>query len=193
MRVNDASVIANDIPADNGIIHVIDSVLIPSSDDGLHADPAVEEDTATSGYENGVVKIRGSWNDRIVRDGIVADTIDIRIGGGGSVDLTNVKARLIKTRIGGGSSVTLSGFTENHQASVGGGGSLRATHLDTNTTFMEVAGGGHASIKATKLLNVGANAGEDVQYVKSDATIERRINKYATFTEIDGSQIDGSQ
>ncbi|MFT5152982.1 MAG: putative surface protein with fasciclin (FAS1) repeats [Planctomycetota bacterium] len=40
LKVNDSLVINNDIPASNGTIHVIDSVLIPAAEESVPADPA---------------------------------------------------------------------------------------------------------------------------------------------------------
>lgn len=122
----------------------------------------------------------------------MADTIEILASGGGTVRLTNVKARQIKTGIGGGSSVTLSGSVDSHAARVSGGSSLRAAKLESRTTTMTVAGGGNASINATDLLDVGANGGAVVQYVKTEAKIKKRINKYATFREISDSHLANS-
>ncbi len=188
LKMNDARVTANDITADNGLIHVIDSVLLPG-----HEKSDSETASGMTRREKKVVTIRGSWDDHIARDGIVADTIEISVSGGGSVQLTHVQARLIKTTIGGGSSVTLTGSAETLEARVSGGATLRAADLPTGSARVQVAGGGQASLNATRLLEVTASAGAEITFVPTDAEIRKQINQYASFTPISQWQDGGSQ
>ena len=164
LNVNDSGVTANDIEASNGIIHVIDSVLIPAPEKS--------------------VTIRSDWRTKIDRDGVEAEEIVLYCSGGGAINLTNVKAKKIVTRISGGGSVTINGVTESHVAQVNGGAKLAARDLRTQTTRVNVNGGGDATVNALETLKVSAASGANVRYVKTDAEIDKSINRWATFTSI---------
>ncbi len=175
IRINDATVISNDIETSNGIIHVIDQVLLPENS---------SHTSNSSSDSQSEITITASWNRPAVRDGITADRINIRCSGGASVRLTNVTAKEIVTRIGGGGSVSISGTTVQHTATVSGGGTLRARDLVTDNTEIRVNGGGVAAVNAKTSLAATANAGAKIRYVDTEAKITKTISKYADFVAI---------
>ena len=175
LQINEAGVISNDIEASNGIIHVIDQVLLPAK----KSTPTVKRGSQ--------VTITSDWDSPVTRDGIEADKIIIRCGGAGKVRLTNVKAKSIETRIGGGGSVSIDGNAEEHNATVSGGAVLRARNLVSSNTEVQVNGGGDAEVHATKSLIARANGGATLRYVKTAAKISKSINQYANFGPISKS------
>lgn len=177
LMINSANVLKNDISAGNGVIHVIDRVLLPTPDVAaeLRSEARIEELT-----------IRADWRNRVKRSDITTDRLIIEVAGGGSADLSNVMADEVVTRVAGGGTLLISGKTRRHQVTVNGGAQLRAFDLETDETKLQVNGGGVADVFATSLLNVSANSGAKVRYAKSDATITKRINKYASFAPYSG-------
>jgi len=172
IQINNAKVISNDLEAGNGIIHVIDKVLLP----GQSSNPEKEHSDE--------VTITSDWDSPVVRDGIEADKIIIRCGGAGNIRLTNVKANKIVTSIGGGGTVSIAGKVDEHRASVSGGAVLRARDLVSATTEVQVNGGGDAEVNATEGLIARANGGAKLRYVATGAKITKSINKYADFRQI---------
>lgn len=178
LSINDSKVIANDLETSNGIIHVIDKVLLPPGD----------SHSTSSKMPPKEITITSDWDSPVDRDGIVADKINIRVGGAGRVRLTNVTAKEIVSSIGGGGSVSISGKVDSHNARVSGGATLKARNLVSNTTTVRVNGGGVAEVNATELLNASANAGASLRYVETNAKIVKTINKYADFLPISLTQ-----
>lgn len=174
LTIGGAGVILNDIGASNGVVHVIDSVIVTGGDQLSDNDS----------QRPGVVRINANWNNNINRDGISADRIEIRCNGGGSVRLTNVDADEIVTIVNGGARVTLTGNADSHKATVSGGGVLDADELQTDSTKMSVSGGGNASVYAEDSLNFSANAGAVVSYVDTGADVHQQVSKYATIKRI---------
>ena len=181
LTINDSKVITNDLPASNGIIHVIDKVLLPPQE--MHS-------TKASQMPQKEITITSDWNSPVTRDGLVADKINIRVGGAGRVRLTNVTAKEIVTTIGGGGSVSIQGKVADHNARVNGGAVLRARDLVSETTKLQVNGGGVAEVNATKKLIASANGGAKIRYVETDADIVKTINKYAEFSPISVSPVN---
>ena len=177
IQINNAKLINNDIKASNGIIHVIDAVLLP----GQTSTHTTSTPTKTDASE---ITITSDWDSPVNRDGITADKIIIRCGGAGRIRLTNVTAKTIVTTIGGGGSVSLEGTVADHKVNVSGGAVLRARDLISQTTEIQVNGGGDAEINATKSLIARANGGATLRYVETDAKITKTINKYAKFTPL---------
>ena len=175
LSINDSKVITNDLETSNGIIHVIDKVLLPPSD--MHS-------TSTSKMPLKEITITSDWDSPVDRDGIVADKINIRVGGAGRVRLTNVTAKEIVSSIGGGGSASIEGQVGTHNARVGGGAVLKAKNLVSSSTTVKVNGGGYAEVNATEALNASANGGAKIRYVDTGAKIVKTINKYADFVPI---------
>jgi len=75
LTINDSKVTANDIAADNGIIHVIDQVLLPPNESNNHDSRDKEK----------VVEITANWKTPVRKDGIKADVLRIKVTGGGSL------------------------------------------------------------------------------------------------------------
>ena len=175
LRINKSKVLNNDIETSNGIIHVIDQVLIPDSN---------TEHSSTS--KENTITITSSWNNSVKRDGIKADRLIIRCAGG-SIRLTDVQARKIETAVSGGGSVAISGNADLHTAFVSGGGRLNTRSLKTAKTDIRVNGGGTADVFATDKLVAKANGGATLRYVDTDAKIEKTINRYARFERFSNS------
>ncbi|MEM7453915.1 MAG: fasciclin domain-containing protein [Planctomycetota bacterium] len=179
LSINDSNVISNDVEADNGIIHVIDKVLLPS--DGETHTSATGSTSADTPDE---ITITSSWDNPVTRDGVTANRIIIRCNGAGRINLTNVQAHEIVTRVSGGGSVSIDGTVESHEVVVSGGGLLRARDLVTADTQIQVNGGGIATVNATGTLKASANGGATLRYVDTGAEIEKSINRYAEFVAI---------
>jgi transforming growth factor-beta-induced protein len=176
--INDSNVISNDLKTSNGIIHVIDRVLMPSEKTSKFSTSTSEERLVTNSDE---ITFTADWRKSVDKDGVKADRIIIKVGGGGSVRLTNVEAREIQTNIGGGGRVTIDGVAINHNVSVSGGAVLRASNLRSLSTKIDVYGGGNAQVNASQNLKANVHAGATLRYVETDAIIEKSINKYASF------------
>lgn len=172
LLVNGAAVTNNDLAADNGLIHVIDSVLIPPTGDSLGREGEEGEDR---------IVLRANWRESIDRDGLTADVVEISCSAGGTVRLTNVTANRIVTRIGGGGTVELEGTATQLEANVGGGARFEARKLAAEIGRVVVNGGGNATLNVTRALDLKANGGAAVRYVETGAEITRSINRYATF------------
>ncbi len=183
ISVNDSTVIRNDIQTNNGIIHVIDRVLLPgpSTSDSSSRSKGPSEVTITAG-----------WDKSVDRDGITADRITIRCLASGSVRLTNVSAREIVTQVSGGGSVTIDGSAERHEVTVYGGATLRARNLSTLQTKIQVYGGGVAVVNATDQLTASAASGASIRYVDTGAEIDKQINKYAEFIAVSADDAETS-
>ena len=164
LTVNDSTVTANDIEASNGVIHVIDTVLMP---------PMEKK-----------VTIRANSSKSVNQSGIEADVVEIFCSGGGSVVLTDIRANKIVTRVNGGGYVALKGDTNQHIAQVNGGGVLSARDLQSQSTTINVNGGGDALVNAVEKLKATAASGAKIRYVKTDADIEKNINRWAQFVGI---------
>ncbi len=177
ITINDANVISNDIEASNGIIHVIDQVLLPGQ--------KTSDNQKSPSDKSSEITFTANWSKSVDRDGIQADRIIIRCTGGGSVRLTNVAAKEIVSRISGGGRVTINGTVFKHNATVNGGAVLKAKDLVSNTTDIQVNGGGNAEVNATDQLNASAFAGATLRYVETDASIKKSINKYASFSPLE--------
>lgn len=187
LRINESNVINNDLETSNGIIHVIDHVLIPEAKSHrTSAGATSQEQNASHSSESKerVVTITSGWNTPVNRDGIECDRLVIRCGGAGSVRLTNVRAARIETSIGGGGSVSISGEADEHDVRVSGGAVLRAKDLVSQTTKVRVNGGGSAIVNAERFLNASANAGAKLRYVDTGAEVTKSINKYADFSKL---------
>ncbi|MFK7819765.1 MAG: fasciclin domain-containing protein, partial [Planctomycetaceae bacterium] len=146
--INDAGVLANDVKAANAVIHIIDSVLIPSEK---------KSERSASGSQKKLT-ITATWKDNIVRDGIEADLVEVICNSAGRVKLTNLKARKLITKVKGGGSVTTTGEVTEHEALVYGGARVDAAKLTTLDTMVTVYGGGNASVAASRTLEISANA-----------------------------------
>ncbi len=164
LNVNDSIVTANDIETSNGVIHVIDTVLMP---------PTPKK-----------VTIRANYTKSVNRDGIEADILEVYCAGGGNVRLTGIQANKVVTRVSGGGNVTLKGAAGQHIAQVSGGGVLSARDLESGKTQINVNGGGVASVNATEKLKARAAAGAKIRYVKTSAEVEKNINRWAEFVSI---------
>lgn len=189
LTVNNSNVTANDLEASNGIIHVIDKVLLPktSNQKSNHSAKASKTQRATIASRERPEKeitITSDWKTPVVRDGIVADKLIIRVGGAGKVRLTNVKASKVETSIGGGGSVSISGTVGQHNAKVSGGAVLRAKDLISKATEVRVYGGGDAEVNATESLSASASAGAILRYVATDAKVTKSVSKYADVRKI---------
>ncbi len=188
LLIDDAQVIANDLETSNGIIHVIDKVLLPASENHQTKTSAKQKKDSHAASSTPIfqkeVTITSDWDSPVTRDGIAADKITIRVGGAGRVKLTNVMATEIVTSIGGGGSVSIEGTVVEHNASVGGGAVLRAKDLVSKSTTVHVNGGGSAEVNATETLKASANGGAKLRYVDTGAEITKNINKYADFSKI---------
>lgn len=178
LRANGARVIRNDVTAENGIIHVIDQVLIPDHGDST---------TPTSASESSRVVLRANWRNPIDRDGIEADVVEIRVSGGGTARLKNVRAREIITRIAGGGTLSIEGHAETHRAQVNGGARLEARDLRTQSSEIRVNSGGQATVNAQQELAIAANSGANVRYVDTGAQISKSINRSASFGPLQNS------
>lgn len=177
LTINDSKVIANDVETSNGVIHIIDKVLLPPTDDSTR-------NSHSSTSKRKEITITSNWSNPVNRDGIEADKITIRVSGGGSVRLTNVTADEVVTSISGGGSASLEGSVGNHNARVNGGAVLNARNLVASNTKIQVNGGGVAEVNSQETLNVTANGGARVRYVATDAEITKHISNYADFAKI---------
>ncbi len=184
LTVNDANVISNDIEASNGIIHVIDQVLLPN--DSLPSDISNDHARTSAQVSNPTseITINAGWDENIRRDGIKAQRINIRCAAGGNIHLTKVTADEIVTRVAGGGAVSIAGTAKRHEATVNGGAVLRAAELISSVTKIQVYGGGDARINATDRIEASANSGATIRYVETDAEIKKSIDKYADFQPI---------
>ncbi len=188
LLINQSTVIKNDVAADNGIIHVIDRVLIPPTQTKHTSSKSRSRSKSwSSGKQSNSQKeitITANWKNNVRRDGVQADVINIRCNSGGRVNLTNVKAGKIITSISGGGSVSISGTAKSHEARVSGGATLQAEKLATANTKISVNGGGTASVNAKDLLDYSVNAGANLNFVKTNAKIKKQMNKYANVRTI---------
>lgn len=188
LKVNESNVIKNDLSASNGIVHVIDTVLLPAKEDsvaesGSPSDRAIEK----------VVRISAGWDKSVRKDGIVANRLEIECGAGANIKLTNLRVNEIVTTIAGGGRVELTGNAKTHNARVSGGAELNAAYLGTESTSINVAGGADASVNALANLKVSAAAGATVRYVETGATIEKSITRYTEFLPFNAKTHDGEE
>ncbi len=183
-----SNVVANDLEASNGLIHVIDKVLVPESEHSQTAETSTDHKVESVKSEKPQYKkeitITSDWDSPVNRDGIKCDKLIIRVAGAGRVRLTNVDANEIKTTVGGGGYLSIQGVAGIHTARINGGGDLRAKSLVSETTKVRVNGGGSAVVNATEILDASANAGADIKYVNTNAKITKSINKYAVFSKL---------
>ncbi len=175
LTINDSKVITNDVETSNGIIHIIDKVLLPPTDN---------KDSHSRNTRKKEITITSNWSNPVNKDGVEADKITIRVSGGGSVKLTNVSADQVVTTISGGGTASIAGSVCNHNARVNGGAVLKARDLVTSKTKILVNGGGIAEVNSQDTLNVTANGGAKVRYVDTDAKITKHISRYADFAKV---------
>ncbi len=175
LKINESAITANDVEASNGIIHVIDQVLIPD----------LTSQESSQAADDSTVTITSNWNSPVTRDGIKAKKLIVRCAGAGNIRLTNVEAEQIETSVGGGGFVSIEGAATTHTVTVNGGGVLRAGALKSQSTEIQVNGGGDAIINSEKSIIARANAGAKLQYVDTGASIEKSINKYAKFEKLE--------
>ena len=175
LSINDASVINNDLETSNGLIHVIDKVLLPKAQGEKADEHASKNDRPKE------ITITSNWSNQVIKDGVEADKITIRVSSGGNVKLSNVSADKVVTTIGGGGVVSLDGNVHDHNVNVNGGAVLKAKKLVAKKIDLTVNGGGFAEVNALDSLNVVANGGAKVRYIDTDAKITKQINKYADF------------
>jgi transforming growth factor-beta-induced protein len=170
VQINGANVLSNDIRTSNGIIHAIDSVLLPNTETESEADDRKQE-----------VRINADWRTPVKRDGIAAKRVVVRVSGGGSVTLTNLNAEEVIANLSGGARIALDGSADRLEASIAGGARLEAAEMQTRTTKATVYGGAVAGLNATEQLDVTVYAGARVKYVPTGAKITKSVNKYASF------------
>ncbi|MCA9300656.1 MAG: fasciclin domain-containing protein [Phycisphaerales bacterium] len=178
--VNDAEVVGRDIRCTNGIIQVIDSVLLPPSADGRS-----EASEADAPEREALVRINASWNNSVRRDGIRAERVEITVSGGGKAVLTNIDAHEIVTIVNGGGSLTIDGVASVHEVTVNGGATLRALDLQTGSTKINVAGGGSAFVRAHEAMTISTAAGASVRYIAPEDRTSINANRYSSIVRVD--------
>lgn len=176
LRLSGARVGQNDQEAAGALVHVLQDVVL------LEAASAAEHLTSTLPE---LIELSANWREPVVRDGVRAKRLVLRVTGGGSMTLTNVWAEQIETSISGGASLSIAGRAGFHAAGLSGGAVLEASELESDNTEIRLNGGARARVNATESLGYRVNSGAELLYVDHGAALSGTEARYATVAAIE--------
>ncbi len=178
LQINDSIVTDTDLETDNGLIHVIDRVLIPP---GFNPESLAAAEMPT---RPGLIKIDADHNDRVHKVGLRADVIEINVGGAGNVTLLDIEADLIKVDSGGGSTVTITGQANRLISDIAGGALYLGLGLQTKTANVKANGGSEIELNVTDELVLNASAGATIRFRGGATVVKNRFSEYSTLTRL---------
>lgn len=93
------------------------------------------------------------------------ETVDLLTSGGGQTTIDRIAAATFDLEVSGGGRVTVNGGTvANQRVTASGGSHYDAAAAKSETTTLEISGGGEASVWVTEALRVRASGGSQVEY-----------------------------
>ncbi len=157
------------IEADDNLLPLIttevkNGQLVLSSDKGL--EPSGKITVTISAPEYKQLSIAGSGS--ISGMGLRSGELKLEIAGAGEITL-DLSAEKLTSDIAGSGSVHLKGNATKHSVDIAGSGTIDAPELNTETTEVDVAGSGKATIHVAKSLKVDISGSGNVFY-SGDAT-----------------------
>jgi hypothetical protein len=111
------------------------------------------------------------------------EAVDLRISGSGSIQV-QLKVQKVSAEIAGSGSMNLSGTANEFKSGIYGSGDIKAGNLQTEKSWVAIAGSGNVEVFANNSLDVKVMGSGDVRH-KGSAQITSEISGSGSIIKID--------
>lgn len=125
-----------------------------------------------------------SWKNPLHLDGIQAEVLKIRTGGGGRAVLTNIRVDRLEIRSGGGSRVEVSGKADLLLARISGGSRYDGLALESAGVELQASGGSRVYTLVGNKFDVSVSGSASVYYQGEPSHLTKHVSKYSTLKQI---------
>lgn len=120
-----------------------------------------------------------------VSDPVVVPALAVRISGGGSIELEDLRAETFDADLTGlGDLYVDEGKVETQDVLISGGGSYRARGLDSENATVRLTGLGSATVRVSETLNVTISGGGSVRYI-GNPSVEQNVSGLGRVEQIE--------
>lgn len=165
VRVNDSKVVAQNIAFDNGLIHVIDTVLMPTGDDDFKGDA-----------KGTLVLKTDRANYPIEQSGLQKEVVVIEVNGTGVVKLSDIRAGTVRVKAADAGRVELSGSANRVELDIAGAARVVADQLEAGNVAADVRGAAQSFVRADAIDAKIAGVGRVTYY--GDAKVTKDVSGY---------------